>query len=452
MDARNILKKVNSPIGIFRIGGAPLFLSGFFKEILKSYGNIFSFLEIDVENSAYNRGLSLEKRLFLNGETKFFVFYIQRIDKYIFIKAIDITYNIDLINAIIERSDFLSGIVATSTVGVYTKELKGGFIYKNQALENFMEKLEYPDMYFLNKVLETGIVVDVREVIIDGKEKFIFEYGRVVESKGKTIIRGFVIFDTASSDFFRDFTFYNRVLSEIFDLSQIGIIFFSKDCLKLEFYNKFAEDVLSKEIFEKIAILGIFEPNILFDENTISLIREGLGFNGEYELFNYKIPNIEGEFDFSFFEGNLGFTVFLRRVLPAEEKSACRQFKSMFEYASDAILLIKDNIFMECNKKALELFGCRKEDIIGKTPFHFSPEFQPDGLPSEEATIKMLDTATVSGNKVFEWVHKRCDGSLFDAEVTLSKIQIDGYTYTQAIVRDISARKRDNDLGKILVD
>ncbi len=32
-----------------------------------------------------------------------------------------------------------------------------------------------------------------------------------------------------------------------------------------------------------------------------------------------------------------------------------------------------EEIFIDCNQKTLDLFGCKKEEIVGKPPYVFSP-------------------------------------------------------------------------------
>ena len=89
----------------------------------------------------------------------------------------------------------------------------------------------------------------------------------------------------------------------------------------------------------------------------------------------------------------------------------------------------------------MQMFGCSREQIIGKSPFQFSPRQQPDGRISEEKGKEKLEGVFGGTEQFFEWQHSRLDGSLFDAEVTLNKIEIAGEPHLLAHVRDITDRK-----------
>lgn len=117
------------------------------------------------------------------------------------------------------------------------------------------------------------------------------------------------------------------------------------------------------------------------------------------------------------------------------------QFRSIFESANDAIFLMKDGVFITCNKKALEMFGCDSKNIIGCPLERFSPLEQPDAQSSKEKAIKIM-SAALEKPQCFEWKHIKYDGTLFDAEVSLTPVKLSTGDLLQAVVRDITQRKK----------
>jgi len=118
------------------------------------------------------------------------------------------------------------------------------------------------------------------------------------------------------------------------------------------------------------------------------------------------------------------------------------KYKALFESANDAIFIMKDDLFIDCNAKTLEMFGCERDQIVGRSPFHLSPEYQPDGLDSKILAGEKLDATQAGKSQFFEWRHRRPDGSLFDVEVSLTKFGYNSESYILAIVRDITRRKQ----------
>ena len=90
----------------------------------------------------------------------------------------------------------------------------------------------------------------------------------------------------------------------------------------------------------------------------------------------------------------------------------------LFERAGDSIFVVRDGHFVDCNAATLAMFGCTREQIIGEharcalaAATARWPRFaRPGDGPDRGGRIGQV--------QFFEWQHRRCDGSLFDAEVS----------------------------------
>jgi PAS domain S-box-containing protein len=118
------------------------------------------------------------------------------------------------------------------------------------------------------------------------------------------------------------------------------------------------------------------------------------------------------------------------------------KYQQLFESANDAITLLEDGTFTDCNRKACEYFQLKKEELIGLHPWDVSPEFQPDGTPSKQKANELISHALGGDSSPFEWQHKRSNGEVFDVSITLNVVTLNDRSYVQGILRDITVRKK----------
>ncbi len=118
------------------------------------------------------------------------------------------------------------------------------------------------------------------------------------------------------------------------------------------------------------------------------------------------------------------------------------KYRLLFEAANDGIFIHDESGFTDCNQKGAEMYGLTKEEIIGRLLSEFAPKRQPDGRLSSEVAGEKIRAALNGVPQVFEWQPVHADGSPIGVEITLSRLELGGKIYLQAIVRDISERKR----------
>ncbi|MBU1100911.1 MAG: PAS domain S-box protein [Bacteroidetes bacterium] len=129
-----------------------------------------------------------------------------------------------------------------------------------------------------------------------------------------------------------------------------------------------------------------------------------------------------------------------QRTIELEESE--EKYRTLFEESHDAILIIDNHVFVDCNNAALEILKCKSKSELANThPSKLSPPFQPDGRASFEKAEEMMTIAQTKGSHRFEWVHRRSNGEDFYAEVSLTIIPFQGRQIIHTAWRDISERQ-----------
>ncbi len=122
------------------------------------------------------------------------------------------------------------------------------------------------------------------------------------------------------------------------------------------------------------------------------------------------------------------------------------KYQSLFVTSPDAIFLLQGQRLIDCNPATLSMFAADKEALLGCSVVDLSPSVQAGGASTEilvEETIRRTGADTL---QTFEWIHRRLDGGLFDAEVRLRPFgSQEGGPLMVAFVRDITERKKAED-------
>ena len=203
-----------------------------------------------------------------------------------------------------------------------------------------------------------------------------------------------------------------------------------------------------------IGVVNIFESRAE-RERLISMVRKGAvsGFEtymrrGDGQVISVSLSMYLETDDAGrplFLEGTIE-DITMRRLADRAIKESEERFRSIFEGSRDAVMMTDRDGFIDCNGAALRLYGLSSKDqFISRRPADFSPPTQPCGRDSGELSQEKIEDALREGGQFFEWIHTRMDGTQFPAEVMLSRIDYRGKTILQAVVRDITERKRAED-------
>jgi two-component system, cell cycle sensor histidine kinase and response regulator CckA len=142
-----------------------------------------------------------------------------------------------------------------------------------------------------------------------------------------------------------------------------------------------------------------------------------------------------------------------RRKIEDDCRESEFKYRTLFESAGDAILLVdEDIVVVDCNQRALEMFKCSREKMLDPCRERFCHEFEPNANKRDMKATDIVRAALNGETGPFCGKCRRDDGLQFEAEIKFNHIFWKGKKYIQTIVRDISDRVRTEELYQTIAN
>ena len=101
---------------------------------------------------------------------------------------------------------------------------------------------------------------------------------------------------------------------------------------------------------------------------------------------------------------------------------------------------------VDCNQEAVRMFGLSGKKEYSDRFHELSPEFQPDGKPSQDKAIELVKKAFAEGYARFEWMHIKPDsGEHIPCEITLVRVRFKEDFIVAGYTRDLRELKAANE-------
>ena len=191
---------------------------------------------------------------------------------------------------------------------------------------------------------------------------------------------------------------------------------------------------------------GIF-LDLLKEQNLKSLLAFPLYVKGKYHGFigfdecTSYIEWNEAEVASLRAISHLIADAYARKINEEQLKFSEEKYRSLFENAKDAIIILDKFEILEFNSATTELLDKSAEEIIYQNLLHFTPEYQSNEANSQELALRYAKEALLGKKQFFTWLLIRGGKTIFESEISLSHFSKGKKFFLIAIIRDVSKNK-----------
>ncbi|MBW4890919.1 PAS domain S-box protein [Mucilaginibacter sp. HMF5004] len=326
---------------------------------------------------------------------------------------------------------------------------KQGHVVNNKEFNTFAKSID-GFLHAADDCLTTGAAWDWEGTIParDGSIKWIKASAEIENFDGRMVLNG-VFFDiTEYKEIKAEYKKNKELLSQTGKLAKIGT--WEIDLVANKLY--WSEEVYQMHELDSIERVDLKTALSFYPEASRpimvaavdKLITDGIPYDIELPLLTAK-----GNRLYIRSSGNVvienGKAVRIYGIIQniTASKQQEESQRVIFEFSTDAHLLIDDDGIIDCNNAALRMLKCDdKTKVVGRNPSEFSPEYQPDGRLSAEKAAEINQRVFEKGHQQFEWMHTRVDGTDIMVEVTINPVTIDNKPVLLVVWHDITTQKQ----------
>lgn len=166
-------------------------------------------------------------------------------------------------------------------------------------------------------------------------------------------------------------------------------------------------------------------------EEFVNYTKDGTPYWAELDMTHFP----SGDDDYEYWVG-INRDVTKRKEAERKMEESEQRYRALAELSFDAIFEIAlDGTILNCNKRACELFGYDRRELIGLNSSNLIPQKYRDRVPD------VFSNDETTGEGAWERIYRKKDGTTFPTEIHTQIYEVAGNKRLVAYVRDITEQK-----------